>query len=283
MAAAHDSELIVKWWGTAKGVQGWHHIRRSRLFVALPAAITFLLGVILLWAIVRQNIGANHRAEWPFKLIILDVAPAASLLGVFGALIFARAQLARTMSPHFGYSWTDVKDENGEQRWELHFYNGGPGHARLTSIVYLIDFYETDDSRSEATWLMVGDLYQVLKGRRVNFEDFDVAWIGGAPLTPQSTARDGFRLVSANVKGLAAISRFEVRMEAIDPVGDLHRLHIRATARIPLRAVQDIEEHRARPQGRTVAPGDGDRVPPPAVGRAVSAGRTGLCWRRRGG
>jgi hypothetical protein len=218
----------------------WHEIRRSRLFVAVPTVMTSLLAANLIWGVIRQNVTSSLRAEWPLRLIILDVAPTASLLGVFGALILARAQLARTTSPHFGYSWT-----LDEPRWNFHFFNGGPGHAKITAVRYSVAFHGGDPEGDGPEWLGVGDLLPLLRRHTVDLEDFDVPWVGQAPLVPQSRTQDGFLLLSATPEGLAAISRFEVEISAVDAVGDRHTLRLRATARLPRQAADGVEAIRA--------------------------------------
>lgn len=250
MALSEDAEVTLRWWSRAMEVRGWHTRRRSRVFVALPGVITLLLAINLIWDVIRNNVNDQYRSEWPLRLVLLDVAPTATLLGVFGALMLARAQVAQTMSPHFGYAWIEDSDDSGgkaESRWQLYFYNGGPGHAKTRSVTYKVRFYGDRDAE-ESDWIEVGELIQALKKHGVDRDDLDIFWLGRAPLIPQSKANEGFRLLSANYKGLAALENIEVRIAADDVVGDHHVLHIRAIARLPLHAVEGVAAWRPRPQ-----------------------------------
>ncbi len=241
MTVPDDTEGATYWRNRARSNERhWHTIYRSPLFVTLPAAIIVLLAANFVWEVVRANAHVDTTVS-PWSLSVADLSTSAQLLAAFGGLQLARAQFARTVRPHFGYSWT--QESGTTDRWDLHFYNGGPGHAQVIRVRYRVSFVDDDDGAASG-WTGLADLESRLEAHAITGLDADLVWLGRAPAIPQNQSQDGFRLGRFSVRALALIDRLDVEILATDSVGDEHVLIIRSTARLPLRARQAIEVHR---------------------------------------
>ncbi|MET4922393.1 hypothetical protein P3L51_08525 [Streptomyces sp. PSRA5] len=153
-------------------------IRRSRLLFVAPLVLLGILLAILLWEVVRSNMPAETRADWPWRLRLLEPDPLGSLLAVAAGAVFARAQYARTVRPYLGWraSWEkgDLRSEGAA--WRVGILNGGQHTAVIESYGFRVV-------------------------RAGVSEDGDAAWVdargAGAVLTAAGlTAGDDYLLVS---------------------------------------------------------------------------------------
>ncbi|MDT0529590.1 hypothetical protein RM555_11390 [Micromonospora sp. DSM 115977] len=220
----------------------WHQVRRSKMFTALPAALVSILAGNFLWEAVRANVKVPV-GELPWRLSVLDLPTTANLLAVFGGLMLARAQFAKTVRPHFGYGWMQKEGDGG--RWILYFFNAGPGHATVTQILYRIAFHG-EERTGASEWIRFPDLDARLRRRGIEEADAELTWIGRTPVVPQQRGVDGLKIGEFSYRALAAIGHLDVEILAEDSVGDRHRLLIRSTARLPSKATRVIDSLRAR-------------------------------------
>ncbi|WP_433528879.1 hypothetical protein ACQPYA_21430 [Micromonospora sp. CA-263727] len=219
----------------------WHVVRRSPIFVALPVAIMCLLATNFVWESVRENVAETALAQWPLRFSLMDRPSTANLLGLFGGLMLARAQYARSIQPNFGYAWRAAGGDPYD--WSLHFFNGGPGHAKILSVVYRVRFF-LDPSDAEPEWIEMPDLQSMLASHGITRADADLLWLGRAPLVPQQRAEDGFLLGSFNYRALSLVDQLEIRILASDAAGDRHQLLIRITDRLPYSATEAVARTR---------------------------------------
>ncbi|MEV4483529.1 hypothetical protein [Micromonospora coxensis] len=240
MSRRDDTEAAVhRRAGTGAVDRHWHTIHRSRLFVTLPAAVLVLLAVNFLWEAVRANASVDAR-DLPWRLSVVDLPTTANLLAVFGGLMLARAQFARTMRPHFGYSW--MEEDTAGYAWSLYFHNGGPGHAQILAVTWSVSFQGADGTR-RFRWLP--DLEDELRVHGLGPADVELLWLGRAPVVPQQRATDGFRLGRFSYRALAVVDTLDIEITAEDGIGDRHTLFLRSTARLPSKAVAVVEATRA--------------------------------------
>ncbi|MFK0220650.1 hypothetical protein ACIQWN_20965 [Streptomyces vinaceus] len=79
--------------GSAPDAQ--RRIRRNRWLFTARLVLLCLLGVVLVWEIVRGNVSEVSRGQWPWRLQLMSPEPLASLLAVAAGAVLARAQYAR--------------------------------------------------------------------------------------------------------------------------------------------------------------------------------------------
>ena len=144
------------------------------------------------------------------------------------------------MRPHFGYSWT--QENSPDELWDLHFYNGGPGHAQIETVRYRALFAGNEDGTR--SWIKIAELEQLFESKNISQTDVDIFWLGRAPAIPQGNPRDGFRLGRFSIGALTLIDTLDIEITATDSAGDMHRLIIRSMNRLPLTARKAILAHR---------------------------------------
>ncbi|MEU7994766.1 hypothetical protein AB0B83_05435 [Micromonospora sp. NPDC049060] len=238
----------------------WHRVERSKLFMTFPAVLIAILAANFVWEAVRANVRVPVE-ELPWRISVADLPTTANLLAVFGGLMLARAQFARTVRPSFGYAW--VRAGADGSRWALHFYNAGPGHAKISLVRYRVAFHgEAHPGQSD--WVGFPALENLLQSHGVGQPDLELEWIGRAPLPPQPQPFDGLRIGEFSCRALAAIDHLDIEIVAEDGVGDRHRLLLRSTARLPSSAVEMLGAMRARasvggPVGPSQTRGDAAR------------------------
>jgi hypothetical protein len=143
--------------------------------------------------------------------------------------------------PHFGYSWTEKNDDNG--RWALYFYNAGPGHAKIVSIFYRIAFH-SEAQMGSLEWVKFPHLDAQLRNHGIEQADAELIWIGRPPLIPQQRAVDGLLLGEFSYHALATIEFLDIKISAVDSIGDLHQLLIHSPARLPPKAARIVNSLR---------------------------------------
>ena len=114
---------------------------RSRPLDVLPIWVLFVLILILVWGVVRENVPIKWLQHWPWRLGILSVSAAAALAGTLAALVLARRQFALASGPHLG--WDGFTEHEGSSlgertRWYVELVNSGGGLAMVTCIRYRI-------------------------------------------------------------------------------------------------------------------------------------------------
>ena len=105
-----------------------------------PVRLLVFLVVVLLWAILRENLPPSWTSRWPWKLQLVDVAPAAALAGGLLALIATRRQLTLTVEPHLG--WSSTRDASvvlgKKSAWRVVVDNSGGGRAIIQAVEYRV-------------------------------------------------------------------------------------------------------------------------------------------------
>ena len=105
-----------------------------------PVRLLVSLLVVLTWAILRENLPASWTGRWPWRLQLLEVAPAAALAGGLLALIATRRQLTLTVEPHLG--WSSTRDASvilgQKSAWRVVIDNSGGGRAIVQAVQYRV-------------------------------------------------------------------------------------------------------------------------------------------------
>jgi hypothetical protein len=206
-------------------------LKRNWRFSLVPALILLLLFLILGWEVLRQNM----PVEWPWTLALLGVAPAATLCGVFGGLLFAREQYARSVRPHL--SWQvrlRQSDTLSAKAWTTLLMNVGPGIAHVEAVGYSVRLITADgelarDTVSHAVALEVFKSVGLQEGK-----DFELRLLTpGAPLPVVTKRDDALEFAALTEPAIRKIKRLDFHIIVVDTVGDRHAKSLPFRAALP--------------------------------------------------
>jgi hypothetical protein len=233
-------------------------VGRSVAFFVVPTLLLVALLLVLAWEILRANAapqsstaapvpvpspaGTPSTAEprWPWRLTLLGVAPAATLCGAIGALLFARGQYARTTRPRLG--WAGRSDAENKllavnAAYLVTMYNGGSGHAVLQRLEFRATSRPDPDavrpgpaaasgaaSPGEAEWLGQPVARQLLAALSLKpGVDFAIQQLDeGTPLPAVKAWTEGIEIAAFGQRALEALTGFAMRARFTDSVGDTY-------------------------------------------------------------
>jgi hypothetical protein len=117
--------------------------RRGVTAVRLVRSSAVLLLVVLILEIVRANLSAATRDEWPWRLRLLGVPTTAALLTALVIALLARDQYARSVAPVLRYvsQWvaaTEGVTASARRYRQVLLRNAGPGTAVVVSVVWRV-------------------------------------------------------------------------------------------------------------------------------------------------
>jgi hypothetical protein len=231
---------------------------------------------VLSWEILRQNMGSD---KWPWTIALLGVAPAATLAGVFGSLLIAREQFARSMRPSLSWSSHSRRNDNLEDSaWTAHLMNFGPGLAIIESVKYSLTIAthsgvieKNDMSRREAVDLLneVG----LQDGRDYYF----TLITPGTPLPVVKQRAEGFEFAAFKAEAFNSIERLNFRVRVVDIMGDHHEKSLPFMATLP-DSIKHAKLHMLSNQSAV------DQLPTSTLGgtNVKQAGRQRTNHRKRG-
>lgn len=194
------------------------------MIVPTLALIAFV--AILVWEILRTNLSAPTLAHYPWKVSLLGISPAASLAGVFGGLLLARSQFARSVRPVIGWGGTWVRpDGAAEQTWIVTVHNGGAGLGIVADVDYQLQF-NSEDTRPDH-WIGFSDLKERYKQGKLDPGDISIIELGrGNPLASGTRPKDGFEVMRLKESARTKLKVVDMRITIADIVGDLHQRHM---------------------------------------------------------
>ncbi|MFE4454748.1 hypothetical protein [Streptomyces sp. NPDC056796] len=189
-----------------------------------PLVLLGLLMVVLVWESVRANMTGDARAEWPWRLQLIDMEALGSLLAVAAGAVLARAQYARTVRPYLGWRavWAKGHLRGDVQAWRVGILNGGQHIAAIESWDCRVVLAGHDDP-ADARWVDIDEAVAELSGAGlVVAEDFQLVKFGkGFPLV--GTGSYETVLVGAFSKRFVeSVESLYVRVRVTDVVGDSH-------------------------------------------------------------
>jgi hypothetical protein len=243
-------------------------VRRSKLFVFLPAAVLAVLGVIMAWDEVQTNLGKETASHWPWRLQALPVDTTGSLIIALGAAMLARAQFARSQRPLIGFTVLPCAETHvalGPDSWELRFFNGGPGIAKVVSVSHRLVLANATAVPDEPPWLTYEATVAAMAGIGMVYRrDYYLFRIGeGAPLPPVGRPGEGhllFGIVTSRIPSLAVL---DIRLHVADGVGDEHERVLQFLPHLPT-SVRDAPAAPSVPERRGEEGAPALRVPDPA-------------------
>ncbi|CUM35802.1 FIG01129257: hypothetical protein [Streptomyces venezuelae] len=209
--------------GPANGMDAQRRVRRSPLLFTVPIVLLVLLTAVLGWEAVRANMTAAARAEWPWRLELLDMEPLGSLLAVAVGAVLARAQYARTVRPALGWraDWTTGHLRGGIPEWQVGLLNGG-------SHTVVIEAYECravlrgHDPQLAAPWTDVEGVAEVLTEAGLTVgEDFQLITMGNFPLVGTGSYETTM-LGAFSQRFIDQVEALHLKVRVVDVVGDSH-------------------------------------------------------------
>lgn len=202
------------------GVQ--RRVRRSPLLFTVPVVLLVVLTAVLGWEVVRANVTAAARAEWPWRLELLDMEPLGSLLAVAAGAVLARAQYARTVRPLLGWraDWTTGHLRGGVPEWQVGLLNGG-SHTVVVEAYECRAALRGEDPR-DAPWTDVQGVAEMLTGAGLTVgEDFQLVTMGNFPLVGTGSYETTL-LGAFSQRFVDEVEALHFRVRVGDVVGDSH-------------------------------------------------------------
>lgn len=198
-------------------------VRRSPLLFTVPVVLLVLLTVVLGWEIARANVTEAARADWPWRLELLDMEPLGSLLAVAAGAVLARAQYARTVRPLLGWraDWMTGNLRGGVPEWRVGLLNGG-SHTVVVEAYQCRAVLRGEDPEHAAGWTDVESVAEVLtRAGLVVGEDFQLVTMGNFPLVGTGSYETTM-LGAFSQRFVDEVEALHFRVRVGDVVGDSH-------------------------------------------------------------
>ncbi|MFI5668980.1 hypothetical protein [Streptomyces sp. NPDC051704] len=232
--------------GSAPDAQ--RRIRRNRWLFTAPLVLLCLLGVVLVWEIVRGNMSEASRAHWPWRLQLMGAEPLASLLAVAAGAVLARAQYARTVRPALGWRAEFVAGQlpGPGKDWSVGVLNGGQHNVVVEHVDYRLTLARDADAGhpgEDDGWTGLAGVGEqlVAAGLRPTV-DFRLVGMGaGYPLVATGT----YETVGVGVfskRFLDEVRAFHMRIQVVDSVGDTHERIVQCLEGARQAVVAPVEE-----------------------------------------
>lgn len=209
--------------GSTHDMDAQRRVRRSPLLFTVPIVLLVLLTAVLGWEAVRANMTAAARAEWPWRLQLLDMEPLGSLLAVAAGAVLARAQYARTVRPALGWraDWTTGHLQGGVPEWQVGLLNGG-SHTVVIEAYECRALLRGEDPLDVAPWTDVQGVAEVLTGAGLTVgEDFQLVTVGRFPLVGTGSYETTM-LGAFSQRFVGEVEALHIRVRVSDVVGDSH-------------------------------------------------------------
>lgn len=192
--------------------------RSPRLFI-VPVLLLVVLAGIMIWEILRQNLGEAELSTLPFSPTILGVAPSATLVAAILGLLLARAQYSAVSAPHLAGHSDGWQGRGRARRWKLTLHNVGTGIARVQSVAYRVTAVSGDPVDR---WLPAEVARDLLRSLGLSAPaDFSIHEISeGLALKPSSGVKEGHDILEIGSRAATVVSKFEVRVLFSDQLGD---------------------------------------------------------------
>ncbi|RKE23509.1 hypothetical protein [Streptomyces sp. TLI_171] len=194
-------------------------IRRNWVFWQLLICLVGVAGLLLVYAVVQQNLARTNPGGAPIQL--LDVQSATAALLTTGSGLLARGQYATATRPIIGFDGRVIRMSPGSDElvWGCQIRNGAQDAATVWDLRYSVQF--AGDAPSAPTpWLEFDALVEELEriGLRTDVDCMVKMWARGAPLAGQERAMIGW----FGPRAMSTIHALRVRVQVVDRVGDLH-------------------------------------------------------------
>ncbi len=192
----------------------------------------------LTWEVLRANLDAPQRTQWPWRLTILDPATCATLAALLTGILVTRNQYALSTLPLL--SWAAHRGNSDyivDSPQTVRLCNAGGGRAVVKRVEYRLQESPRPDEPNPrlSPWLDWYATIAALKGIGLRMgQDIHVLELGKGAVIPL-TARpsDGIELVSFGARGLERLDHLDMRIQVVDALGDVHERMLQCRRRRP--------------------------------------------------
>lgn len=201
-------------------------VHRNSLLYITPIALFGACSLLLLWAVIRQNLPSSTVSNWPWKIQLLDIDSATTAVTITGGLILARAQYASAARPMIGWSGNIVAASGYSDKliWLVRVTNGcaTPAYFRADGYrLYLKVQGGSGASIEEPHWVTRDEAIALLEAAGLQFKfDYDLNYFG--PAFPLSLSSGDSTLALFTPKAMQTIDDLLIRVRARDLAGDTH-------------------------------------------------------------
>lgn len=228
-------------------------ISTSTRTLALPRVLLGLALVDLVWEVVKANLAADLRTDWPWRLTVLDSSTCAAVVALLTGLVVTRAQLSQTMRPVL--SWSGVKgrsQEIADSGRTVSLVNAGGGRAVVHSVRYRMLIDGPADSADSAGSAVSGGLADSA-GSAISGDSADLAVPGDSAASAGPAVSRGSAASAASAGPAVSGGSFsgaahgpaagwlawgeavdELRALGLDRDHDFFLLHLGAGAALPM-------------------------------------------------
>jgi len=185
----------------------------------VPIILLSISIALLLWEVTRANLPKAVLAQLPFAPVTIGIAPAAAFSGVLAGLLLARSQYVATNQPYITGHGSGWRPSGRKGRWSLTVHNVGAGLATVTAVEFLVGIRGTSD---EPKWSDFDQARSSLSALGYQSgRDFDIHELSpGLPLKPATDRTNGVLVFSLARSVASDLSRFEIRIRFVNPLGD---------------------------------------------------------------
>ncbi|MEU1348107.1 hypothetical protein [Streptomyces sp. NPDC005795] len=206
-----------------------------------PRALLVFALSDLTWEIVKANLNAGVRDDWPWRLTVLDASTCAAVVALLAGIIVTRTQLSQTMQPVLG--WSGVKGHSGELGDSLRtvsLVNAGGGRAVVRSVAYRIQasLPPSDSAVAPAGWVPRATAIESLASLGLTRgDDYFMLHLGSGAAVPMTNVRkEGMELLALGPKAVEKLSVLDIRIQVIDVLGDVYERDLQCVRPIPAAA-----------------------------------------------
>ncbi len=192
-----------------------------------PRALLVFALANLAWEIVKANLNAGVRDDWPWRLTVLDASTCAAVVALLAGIVVTRTQLSQTMQPVLG--WSGVKGRSSELAESLRtvsLVNAGGGRAVVRSVAYRIQASSASSGSAviPSGWMSWGTAVGSLASLGLSWDDdyFMLHLGSGAAVPMTNVGREGMELLALGPKALENLSVLDIRIQVIDVLGDVY-------------------------------------------------------------
>jgi hypothetical protein len=199
--------------------------------------ILAILGINLVWEIIRANIGQPATHSWPMRFMLLDLSTTATLLGAAGGLFLARLQWAKANRPSMSYAIVDDgRFSKDSEKWTVWIHNSGPGIAVVETYSYVVKF----TNQPKSVPITLDEINGALEARGlVDGVDYFVREQGaGTAYAPVHNQSEGTMICWFTIRALAELEVFDFVLRVKDGMGDKHQRTLTICKRMPSVAVK---------------------------------------------
>jgi hypothetical protein len=222
------------------------HVRRNFALFFIPIILLGLSTLLLVWAIVRINLPSSMQSNWPWKLQLLDIQSATTVVTIVAGLIFARAQFASAVRPMAGWRGRVVEARGYSSKlvWLVRVVNRVSVPASFHSLEYCVNLESGLAQKSQgkyASWMSRAEAISLLSSVGLKEHvDYELNYFGSNIAI--SNSYDGGVLAIFTRRAMKVIDDVLIRVQITDQSGDTRQITIYCL----LGAVRD-------PKGPTIA------------------------------